>query len=57
MASVGESRSLGKTLRRQGAHSSEMQVGRPAVTVEMIAKNGYGVVERTITIFLSGGRL
>ena len=42
---------IGRPLRRQGAHSSEMQVGRPAVTEEMIAKNGYGVVERTITIF------
>ena len=36
--SVGESQSLGETLRRQGIFSFEMRVGRTTATVRMIAK-------------------
>ena len=42
--SVGESQSLGETLRRQGIHLLEARVGRTAVIDRIFAKNGYGDV-------------
>ena len=42
--SVGESQSLGETLRRQGIYLLEARVGRTAVIDRIFAKNGYGDV-------------
>ena len=42
--SVGESQSLGETLRRQGIHLLEARVGRTAVIDRISSKNGYGDV-------------
>ena len=58
--SVGESQSLGETLRRQGIYLLEARVGRTAVIDRIFAKNGYGDVlpilryDRHNLIFLSG---
>ena len=40
--SVGESQSLGETLRRQDFILFEARVGRPTVIVRVLSKNGYG---------------